>query len=165
MLPREAFFAPAGFFLRGLSAWHTNPYARFPASRVVDAYLRHRQRQRPGTRWRYSNYGVAVLGHALAAATGTPWEDLVTDRVPRPLGLDGTTLRADESGLDAVGHGRDVGTPVPPSTRAASRRPVPYAPRRTTCWPSWRPICFRARHHRTSRPPCARCAAPCSAGA
>ncbi|MFI0269451.1 serine hydrolase domain-containing protein [Streptomyces luteogriseus] len=105
---------PAGFFLRGLPAWHTNPYARFPASRVVDAYLRHRQRQRPGTRWRYSNYGVAVLGHALAAATGTPWEDLVTDRVLRPLGLDGTTLRADDSGLDAVGHGRDGETPVPP---------------------------------------------------
>ncbi|MFG3723299.1 serine hydrolase domain-containing protein [Streptomyces massasporeus] len=105
---------PAGFFLRGLPAWHTNPYARFPASRVVDAYLRHRRRHRPGTRWCYSNYGVAVLGHALAAATGTPWEDLVTGGVLRPLGLDGTTLRADGSGLDAVGRGRDGETPVPP---------------------------------------------------
>lgn len=103
-----------GFLLRGLPAWHTNPYARFPAARVVDAYLGHRQRQRPGTRWRYSNYGVAVRGQALAAATGTPWEDLLTDQVLRPLGLDGTTLRADDSGLDAVGHRRDGETPVPP---------------------------------------------------
>ncbi|MFF5516893.1 serine hydrolase domain-containing protein [Streptomyces coeruleorubidus] len=105
---------PAGFYLRGLPAWHTNPYARFPAARVVDAFLRHRPRHRPGTRWRYSNYGVAVLGHALAAATRTPWEDLLTDQVLRPLGLNGTTLRADDSGFDAPGHGKDGESPVPP---------------------------------------------------
>ncbi|WP_436848008.1 serine hydrolase domain-containing protein [Streptomyces coeruleorubidus] len=105
---------PAGFYLRGLPAWHTNPYARFPAARVVDAFLRHRPRHRPGTRWRYSNYGVAVLGHALAAATRTPWEDLLTDQVLRPLGLSGTTLRADDSGFDAPGHGKDGESPVPP---------------------------------------------------
>ncbi|WP_246111686.1 serine hydrolase domain-containing protein [Streptomyces hawaiiensis] len=104
---------PTGFFLRGLPAWTTNPYARFPDARVVDAFLRHRPRHRPGTRWRYSNYGVAVLGHALSAATGTPWEDLLTDQVLHPLGLDGTTLRADDSGLDALGHGRDGVSPVP----------------------------------------------------
>ncbi|MEU0898557.1 serine hydrolase domain-containing protein [Streptomyces massasporeus] len=104
---------PAGFFLRGLPAWTTNPYARFPDARVVEAFVRHRPRHRPGTRWRYSNYGVAVVGHALAAATGTPWEDLLTDQVLRPLGLDGTTLRADDSGVDALGHGRDGASLVP----------------------------------------------------
>lgn len=104
---------PTGFLLRGLPAWTTNPYARFPEARVVDAFLRHRPRHRPGTRWRYSNFGVAVLGHALAAATGSPWEDLLTDQILRPLGLDGTTLRADDSGLDAPGHGRDGVSPVP----------------------------------------------------
>ncbi|KJK37206.1 penicillin-binding protein [Streptomyces variegatus] len=104
---------PAGFHLRALPAWHTNPYARFPDARVVDAFLRHRARHRPGTRWRYSNYGVAVLGHALVAATGTPWEDLLAGQVLRPLGLDGTTLRADDSGRDALGHGRDGVSLVP----------------------------------------------------
>ncbi|EFL29707.1 beta-lactamase [Streptomyces viridochromogenes DSM 40736] len=104
---------PAGFYLRGLPAWHTNPYARFPAERVVDTFLRHRPRHRPGTRWRYSNYGVSVLGHALAAATGTPWQDLLTEQVLRPLGLHGTALRADGSGLDATGHGKDGVSPVP----------------------------------------------------
>ncbi|MFF5979167.1 serine hydrolase domain-containing protein [Streptomyces olindensis] len=104
---------PAGFFLRGLPAWHTNPYARFPADRVVDAFLRHRPRRRPGTRWRYSNYGVAVLGHALAAATGTPWEDLLTERVLRPLGLTGTTPHPHAPGHDAPGHGKDGVAPVP----------------------------------------------------
>ncbi|MFC9686216.1 serine hydrolase domain-containing protein [Streptomyces sp. NPDC056948] len=105
---------PPGFLLRALPAWHTNPYGRFPAARVVDAFLRHRPRHRPGTRWRYSNYGVAVLGHALAAATGAPWQDLLTGQVLHPLGLNGTTLRADDSGLDALGHGEDGQSPVPP---------------------------------------------------
>ncbi|MFJ6728828.1 serine hydrolase domain-containing protein [Streptomyces sp. NPDC091281] len=104
---------PAGFLPRALPAWRTNPYARYPAARVVDAFLRHGPRHRPGSRWGYSNYGVAVLGHALAAVTGTAWEDLVTERVLRPLALGGTGLWPLGPGLDAVGHGRDGRTPVP----------------------------------------------------
>ncbi|MGC3003258.1 serine hydrolase domain-containing protein, partial [Streptomyces sp. G35A] len=56
---------PPGFRLRALPAWRSNPYARYPGAHVVDAFLRHRPRHRPGTRWHYSNFGVAVLGHAL----------------------------------------------------------------------------------------------------
>ncbi|MDG9719891.1 serine hydrolase [Streptomyces sp. DH24] len=104
---------PAGFYARALPGWRTNPYARYPAPRVIDAFLRYRPRHRPGTRWRYSNFGVAVLGHALAAATGTPWEDLLTDRVLRPLGLDGTALNATGAHTDAVGHTKDGERPVP----------------------------------------------------
>ncbi|MFG3101950.1 serine hydrolase domain-containing protein [Streptomyces sp. NPDC048182] len=105
---------PAGFVRRGLPAWHTNPYARYPAARVVDAFLRARPRHRPGTRWHYSNFGVSVLGHAVAAATGTAWEDLLTGLVLRPLGLSGTALRAESPLTDAVGHRKDGRTPVPP---------------------------------------------------
>ncbi|MEU3254287.1 serine hydrolase domain-containing protein [Streptomyces sp. NPDC006997] len=105
---------PRDFLPRALPAWRTNPYGRYPAARVVDAFLRHRPRHRPGTRWHYSNFGVAVLGHAVAAATGTPWEDLVAGHVLGPLGLTGTALRAGRPGADAVGHGKDGRTPVPP---------------------------------------------------
>jgi CubicO group peptidase (beta-lactamase class C family) len=105
---------PPGFRARALPAWRTNPYARFPADRVVDAFLRHRPHRRPGTRWRYSNYGVAVLGHALAAATGTAWEELLTGHVLRPLGLAGTALAPEGPAADAVGHTKDGGAPVPP---------------------------------------------------
>ncbi|MFI6434231.1 serine hydrolase domain-containing protein [Streptomyces sp. NPDC050759] len=107
---------PADFFVRALPAWHTNPYARYPAERVVDAFLRHRQRHRPGTRWHYSNFGVAVLGHALAAATATPWDELLTGQVLGPLRLSGATLRPGGPDTDATGHRRDGTTPVPPLT-------------------------------------------------
>jgi CubicO group peptidase (beta-lactamase class C family) len=104
---------PADFYVRALPAWHTEPYARYPAARVIDAFLRHHPRHRPGTRWRYSNFGVAVLGHALASATGTPWDDLLTDQILRPLALNGTALRASGPDTDAVGHGKDGRTRVP----------------------------------------------------
>lgn len=103
---------PPDFYARALPARRTNPYARYPGARVVDAFLRHRPRHRPGTRWRYSNFGVAVLGHALAAATGTPWPDLITGELLGPLGLGDTALRA-ERGRDATGHTRDGRTAVP----------------------------------------------------
>jgi CubicO group peptidase (beta-lactamase class C family) len=104
---------PRDFYLRALPAWHTAPYARYPAARVVDAFLRHRPRHRPGTRWHYSNFGVAVLGHALAAATGTAFEELLAEHVLGPLALDGTALHAQGPGIDAVGHGKDGHTAVP----------------------------------------------------
>ncbi|POX46681.1 penicillin-binding protein, partial [Streptomyces sp. Ru71] len=102
----------ADFFPRALPAWRTQPYARYPAQRVVDAFLRARPRHRPGSRWHYSNFGVAVLGHALAAATGTPWEDLIATHVLRPLGLHDTALRAGSPATDAVGHTKDGRTPT-----------------------------------------------------
>ncbi|MFE7071769.1 serine hydrolase domain-containing protein [Streptomyces sp. NPDC057620] len=107
---------PADFFPRALPTWHTNPYAGYPDRRVVDAFLRRRQRRRPGTRWHYSNFGVAVLGHALSAATATPWDDLLGDRVLRPLGLSGTTLSPGGPETDATGHRADGTTPTPPLT-------------------------------------------------
>ncbi|MGX1474325.1 UNVERIFIED_CONTAM: CubicO group peptidase (beta-lactamase class C family) [Streptomyces canus] len=107
---------PADFFVRGLPAWRTNPYARYPAERVVEAFLRHRPRHRPGTRWHYSNFGVAVLGHALSAATATPWDELLTGHVLDPLGLSGATLAPGGPDTDADGHRKDGTTPVPPLT-------------------------------------------------
>ncbi|MGP4052250.1 serine hydrolase domain-containing protein [Streptomyces sp. 2A115] len=107
---------PADFFVRALPEWRTDPYGRYPAERVVAAFLRHRHHRRPGTRWRYSNFAVAVLGHALAAATATPWDELLTGHVLRPLGLNGTALRPDGPATDATGHRRDGTTPTPPLT-------------------------------------------------
>jgi D-alanyl-D-alanine-carboxypeptidase/D-alanyl-D-alanine-endopeptidase len=46
----------------------------------------------PGTSWRYSNYGFAVLGHALERATGRPYEALLTDQLLMPLGMGDTKI-------------------------------------------------------------------------
>ncbi|MFD4336793.1 serine hydrolase domain-containing protein [Streptomyces anulatus] len=103
---------PADFYPQAVPRWSTDPYGGYPADRVVRAFLRARPRHRPGTRWHYSNFAVSVLGHTLAAATGTPWEVLLHQQVLAPLGLDATRVRPGPEGADAVGHRRD-GAPVP----------------------------------------------------
>jgi len=47
----------------------------------------------------YSNFGMALLGQALAAAADTPWEQLVAERVAEPLGLVDTYAPGDPEGL------------------------------------------------------------------
>ncbi|MEW1614688.1 MULTISPECIES: serine hydrolase domain-containing protein [unclassified Streptomyces] len=103
---------PADFYPQAVPRWSTDPYGDYPADRVVRAFLRARPRHRPGTRWHYSNFAVSVLGHTLAAATGTPWEVLLHQQVLAPLGLEATLLRPGPDGTDATGHRRD-GTPLP----------------------------------------------------
>ncbi|MGW4839215.1 serine hydrolase domain-containing protein [Streptomyces globisporus] len=103
---------PADFYPQAVPRWSTDPYGGYPADRVVRAFLRARPRHRPGTRWHYSNFAVSVLGHTLAAATGTPWEVLLHQQVLARLGLDATRVRPGPDGTDAVGHRRDA-TPVP----------------------------------------------------
>ncbi|MCX5399052.1 serine hydrolase [Streptomyces sp. NBC_00102] len=103
---------PAGFYPQAVPRWTTAPYAGYPADRVVRAFLRARPRHAPGTRWHYSNFAVAVLAHALAAATDTPWDVLVHREVLAPLHLGSTSLAPGRAGADARGHLRD-GTAVP----------------------------------------------------
>lgn len=42
----------------------------------------------PGSTYTYSNAGFAIAGHMLERATGRPWEELITERLFQPLGLD-----------------------------------------------------------------------------
>ena len=44
----------------------------------------------PGTQLAYSNIGYGLLGHLVATARGAPFEDVMRDRVFRPLGMDDT---------------------------------------------------------------------------
>ncbi|GHE84358.1 hypothetical protein GCM10018785_60430 [Streptomyces longispororuber] len=70
----------------------TAPYAHFTRADVLRALSRTRLRFRPGDGWRYSNFGVGLLGHALCgAAGGLSYADLLAARVLRPLGLRDTS--------------------------------------------------------------------------
>lgn len=44
----------------------------------------------PGSRFQYSSLGVALLGHALALRAGCGYEELVQERILRPLGMTST---------------------------------------------------------------------------
>jgi serine-type D-Ala-D-Ala carboxypeptidase/endopeptidase len=57
-----------------------------------------RQAWAPGTCFEYSNLGYALLGRVVAAAAGTSYQEFVTTRLLRPLGLDQTGY--EQAGLE-----------------------------------------------------------------
>jgi CubicO group peptidase (beta-lactamase class C family) len=87
---------------------YTDPYERTTVQELVDDLSRVRVRRR---RLRYSNFGAALLGQALAARAGVPYEQLVEERVLRPLGVEDVWAR------DA-----------PPVVQPHNRRGRPVAP-------------------------------------
>ncbi|MFD8325729.1 serine hydrolase domain-containing protein [Streptomyces lydicus] len=91
---------------------YANGYAAYDTERLLQTFARTRPRHRPGTRWRYSNLGVALLGPALSRAAGVGYPALLSDRVLRPLGLTDTSLGPGTTGTDAIGHRTNGVTPV-----------------------------------------------------
>ncbi|SFC36807.1 serine hydrolase domain-containing protein [Streptomyces aidingensis] len=97
---------PPGLPRRAAPLWFSNPYARFSAGDLERALARVRPRHRPGTRVHYSNFGVALLGRALAQVTGRPYEEALHRRVLGPLGLTGSDCSPDRPQITGHWHGR-----------------------------------------------------------
>ncbi|MFI1801144.1 serine hydrolase domain-containing protein [Streptomyces sp. NPDC020379] len=107
-LPRIPTDLIAGALLRP----YDNGYAAYDTERLLRTFARTRPRNRPGTRWRYSNFGLALLAPAMSHAAGADYPSLLRDHVLRPLGLDDTTLGPGATGTDAIGHCTNGVTPV-----------------------------------------------------
>lgn len=72
---------------------------------------RHQLRRDPGAAYEYSNFGFALLGHALARAAGVGYPELVRSRILEPLGMDDTGF-GDDAG-DQLVRGHANGEPAP----------------------------------------------------
>ncbi|MFI9025305.1 serine hydrolase domain-containing protein [Streptomyces sp. NPDC053560] len=105
---------PPGLLRTALPRLLSNPYADFTRADLLDAFSRTRLRARPGTRVRYSNFGVGLLGHVLcAAAGGLPYEALLAERILGPLALHHTNCTPDPTPR-AAATGYRRGRPRPP---------------------------------------------------
>ena len=96
---------PRSLLLPALTTRRRNPYADWDAEQLEAAIPRTRPRREPERRVRYSNYGVGLLGHLLARRAGTSYDDLVQQRICRPLGMRDTGTGVDGGRL-ASGHNR-----------------------------------------------------------
>lgn len=67
-----------------------NPYADYTAAQMYEFLSAYALPRDPGAQYEYSNLGVGLLGHVLALRTGMSYEELVTERILRPLGMDDT---------------------------------------------------------------------------
>lgn len=98
---------PPGLLRRAAPHLRTNPYAHFTPDDAIRRFTRTRLRAAPGTRVRYSNFGIGLLGHALvSAADGTPYSTLLHTRLSAPLALCDTDCATDPppGATQATGH-------------------------------------------------------------
>ena len=54
----------------------------------IEAVLTQPPQAAPGTQWIYSNQGYAIVGAMLEKTAGKPWEDLITEKLFKPLHMD-----------------------------------------------------------------------------
>ena len=87
----------------------SNPYADYSVQQMYDFLKSYQLPRGVGEKYEYSNLGVGLLGHALALRAGKSYEDLVIERVLRPLKMSDTriTLTASMQKRLAPGHGPD----------------------------------------------------------
>lgn len=106
--------APPGF-LRHALRHRSDPWAALTQEEVLAALARTRLRNAPGGRFRYSNFGFGLLGHALAHRAGAPYEELLARRVCQPLGLRDTSVAIDPAAIGRVAQGHSSrGRPAAP---------------------------------------------------
>jgi CubicO group peptidase (beta-lactamase class C family) len=100
-------------FAVGLSP--RDPWSDLTEADYRDLVRRESPRRRAGDRVGYSSMGVGLLGDALAARVGMPYEQLLTERVLAPLGMASTavTVPAELEHRLLGGHSRR-GRPRPP---------------------------------------------------
>ncbi|QHC22491.1 serine hydrolase domain-containing protein [Streptomyces sp. GS7] len=103
---------PADLLAGALLRPYDDGYARYDTERLLRTFARTRPRHRPGTRWHYSNFGLALLGPAMGGAAGADYATLLDTRILGPLGLTGTSLAPGATGTDAIGHRTNGSTPV-----------------------------------------------------
>jgi len=100
--------------LRHYLRHRADPYADITRDDLLAALGRTRLRSEPGQRWRYSNFGVALLGDAVQTSTGASYEELIRDGICGPLGMDDTVVTVDPEREPRFAQGHDRrGRPVP----------------------------------------------------
>ena len=103
-----------------LSPFTAEAFATYSTSQLYNTAARVELPRDIGSRWEYSNFGYALLAHALSRRAGTDYETLVRKRVLSPLQMKSTGIVLPSS-LDAqrsAGHAPDL-TPAPPWTFGA----------------------------------------------
>ena len=69
-----------------------NPYVDYTVAQMYEFLSGYELPADIGSKHEYSNLGVGLLGHALALRAGKSYEELVTERICRPLGMADTRI-------------------------------------------------------------------------
>lgn len=70
----------------------SNPYADYSVAQMYAFLSVFRPEREAGAAYQYSNVGYGLLGHALARAAGSGYDELVRERILGPLRMEGTAI-------------------------------------------------------------------------
>lgn len=90
-----------------------DPYADYTFEQLYACLSDCKLEREIGAKYEYSNLGMGLLGHLLERATGQSYEQLVIERICRPLGMPDTCMRlsAEQQDRFAAGHAGDSAVP------------------------------------------------------
>ena len=92
-----------------------NPYADYTPEQMYAFLKRCKPARGPGEGVEYSNLGAGLLGHALSLRAGKSYEELLTERVLKPLGMADTRIALDDARRARLAPGHDAdGNPAGP---------------------------------------------------
>lgn len=73
--------------LASVDGFQNNRYTTWTERQLVAMAMNHHPDFAPGTRWAYSNTNYILAGMIIRKVTGRSWQQEVTERIIRPLGL------------------------------------------------------------------------------
>lgn len=91
-----------------------NPFVGYGEQRMFEFLNSYVLPRVPGVQYEYSNYGVGLLGWALARAAGTGYERLVIARIADELGLADTRIQLSAEQRTRLARGHSGVVPLPP---------------------------------------------------
>ena len=89
-----------------------NPYADYSVEQALEFLSKYELTRDIGATYEYSNYGMGLLGIALAHRAGMSYEDLVTRRVLQPLDMTDTRIGLTPAMRERLALGHDAGGSV-----------------------------------------------------
>ncbi len=84
-----------------------NPYADFRVEQLYEFLSNHKLARAAGERYEYSNIGAGLLGYALALKAKKSYEDLLAERVLKPLDMTSTSITLSAAQKQRLAQGHD----------------------------------------------------------
>jgi D-alanyl-D-alanine-carboxypeptidase/D-alanyl-D-alanine-endopeptidase len=84
-----------------------NPYADYTVEQMYTFLSGYELNRDIGSEYEYSNLAVGLLGHVLARVSGGSYENLVRERILKPLGMTRTGISLDEDMQNWMANGHD----------------------------------------------------------
>jgi CubicO group peptidase (beta-lactamase class C family) len=84
-----------------------DPYADYTEEQLYEFLRGYEAKRKPGSVTEYSNLGMGLLGFVLARRAGKSYEELVVERITRPLGMEETRIDLTDSMRARLAQGYD----------------------------------------------------------